>query len=273
MGELLFIGLGLYDEKDVTLRGLEEARSCDLLFTELFTSRLMGTTLERLSDLHGKEIRVLSREEVEGGDLVVEATRRGRVGFLVAGDPMAATTHVELRLRAHREDVPTRVISGVSALTSVAGVLGLQIYKFGRTITIPFRERGFEPVSPYEMLGENRSAGLHTLALLDIEDDRYMTACEGMEYFLECEAKLSREAFVPETLVCAVGRLGSPEPLLRADQVKVLLEEDLGPPLHVLVIPGKLHFMEVECLSAFAGLPEALAQHLSSEGDRPRSSE
>jgi diphthine synthase len=35
---------------------------------------------------------------------------------------------------------------------------------------------------------------------------------------------------------------------------------DFGPPLHTLVIPGKLHFMETEALVAFAGLPPELAR-------------
>ncbi|MEE9236510.1 MAG: diphthine synthase [Thermoplasmata archaeon] len=260
MGELVFIGLGLYDERDVTLKGLEEARSCDLLFAEFFTSSLVGTGPRRLSNLYGKKIKVLTREEVEEGDIMVEAAMSRRVGFLVAGDPMAATTHVELRLRAHRAGVSTRVVAGVSALTAVAGVLGLQIYKFGSITSIPFREEGFEPLSPYEVVGMNGVAGLHSLVLLDIQEERYMTAGEGIEYLLRCEAELSKGVFLPETAICVVGRLGSSQPLVRADRVGTLLEEDLGTPLHALVIPGKLHFMEVECLSEFAGLPEDLAQ-------------
>jgi diphthine synthase len=265
MGELLFIGLGLHDESDITLRGLEEARECDQLYAEFFTSRLMGTTLERLSEMYGKEVQLVSREEVEVSDLLVEAAKAGKVGLLVPGDPMAATTHVELRLRADREGVPTRVIHGVSALTAAAGVLGLQVYKFGRTVSIPFPERGYEPTSPYEGLSQNLEAGLHTLALLDIKGERCMTAREGLEYLLKCEGKLRRGVFRRDTLACAVARLGSSELKVRADRVASLLEEDLGPPLHVLVVPGRLHFMEVESLVAFAGLPEEVARTLSHE--------
>ena len=46
MGELVFIGLGLDDEKGITLRGLDEARSADLVFAELYTSALPGASLE-----------------------------------------------------------------------------------------------------------------------------------------------------------------------------------------------------------------------------------
>ncbi len=265
MGELVFIGLGLYDERDITLKGLEEARSCDELYAEFFTSNLMGTSPEHLSEMYGKEVRVLEREEVEGSDKVVEAARRAKVGFLVAGDPMSATTHVELRLRAHRAGVRTRVVSGVSALTAAAGSLGLQAYKFGRTASIPFREEGFEPLSPYETLAGNLEGGLHTLVLLDIRGRRYMTAREGLEYLLECESRLSRGVLTMDSVAAVVGRLGSAEPVVRADRVGVLMKEDLGPPLHAIIVPAKLHFMEGECMVAFAGLPEDLARSLSSE--------
>ncbi len=270
MGELIFVGLGLHDEKDVTVKGLEEARSCATLFAEFFTSRLMGTTPERLSEVYGRDVQVLTREEVEGGDLVVDAAREKKVGFLVAGDPMAATTHVELRLRAHRAGIKTRVLPGVSSLTAVAGALGLQVYKFGRTISIPFPEKGYRPWSPYQGLQQNLDANLHTLALLDIKGDRYMTASEGMEYLLRLEADRSEGVFTPETLACVVGRLGSPKAWQLAGRVRELLRTRLGPPLHVLVVPGELHFMEVECLVAFAGLPQALARTLIRGGGPSR---
>ncbi len=263
MGELVFIGLGLHDERDVTRRGLEEAQACDALFAEFFTSRLQGATPEALAALYGREVHVLAREEVEGSDRVVEAAREGRVGFLVAGDPMAATTHVELRLRAHRAGVRTRVVAGVSALTAAAGALGLQIYKFGRTASLPLPRRGFAPLSPYEVVAANRAAGLHTLLLLDLQEERYLTPAEGLAYLLEAEERAGDGAVRAETLACVVGRLGSAEPHVRADRMETLLKEDHGPPLHVLAVPGRLHFMEVACLEAFAGLPADLAEALT----------
>ncbi|MFQ5986682.1 MAG: diphthine synthase [Thermoplasmata archaeon] len=263
MGELLFIGLGLHDEWDLTVRAREEARSCDALFAEFYTSRLMGATEDRLEEILGKEIRVLGREEVEDGGMVLEAARRGKVGLLTAGDSMAATTHVDLRLRAHRLGIATRVIAGVSALTAATGALGLQHYKFGRTATLPLRETGFAPRSPYDVVVANQAAGLHTLALLDLKEDRLMTPREGLEYLLEMEDRSAQGAIGPETVACIAGSLGSSRPTLLADRVERLLKADPGPPPHVLVFLGRLHFMEVEALVAFAGLPKSTAKALS----------
>src|SRR5205814_1310903 len=73
MGELVFIGLGLHDEKGVTLRGLEDARGADVVFAELYTSTLASTSLESVERLVGKKIRILGRAEVEDGRTILDA--------------------------------------------------------------------------------------------------------------------------------------------------------------------------------------------------------
>lgn len=73
MGDLVFIGLGLHDEKGITLRGLEEARAADILFAEFYTSALLGARLESLESLIGKPVKPLSRAQVESGTEILEA--------------------------------------------------------------------------------------------------------------------------------------------------------------------------------------------------------
>ena len=43
VGSLVFIGLGLYDEKDISLKGIEEIKNSELVFAEFYTAKLMGT--------------------------------------------------------------------------------------------------------------------------------------------------------------------------------------------------------------------------------------
>src|SRR5213593_797218 len=138
MGELVFIGLGLDDERGITLRGLDEARAADMVFAEFYTSALQGASIEAVGKLIDRPIRRLSRKEVEDGQVLLAAAAKGTVAFLVPGDPMSATTHVDLRLRAEAAKIRTRIVHGVSILTAAAGALGLQAYKFGRTTTVRF---------------------------------------------------------------------------------------------------------------------------------------
>jgi diphthine synthase len=257
MGELLFVGLGLSSVQDMSLRALESLRKCDLIFAEFYTSKLIDSSLAELESAVGKPVKVLERVDVEEGEEIVEAAKDQRVAFVTAGDTMAATTHVDIRLRAMELGIRTELIHGVSIFTACASALGLQPYKFGRTITLPFTEKSFSPSSPYENILQNHKRGLHSLVLLDIRDqeDRFMSAGEGVQWLLDAEGRIGGGLMGERTIVCACARVGSPSEKLRAGVPKDMLAEDMGPPLHTLVVPGKLHFMESSALVSLAGAP------------------
>lgn len=253
-GRLAFVGLGLHDENGITVRGLREIENADEVFAEDYTSTLAAGSLDRLAAKTGKRIERLDRKAVEEGSRLLDACEAKRVVLLVAGDPMTATTHIDLRLRAIKRSIDTSIIHGASALTAVPGLLGLQQYKFGRTTTLPFPQEGYSPTSPYEVISENLSRGLHTLVLLDIdaENSRYMTAGEGLHLLMDMERRVGKGIVSDNTTVCAVARAGAPDCVVMAGRVKDLISADLGPPLHSLVVPGKMHFMEEEALDILA---------------------
>ena len=99
-GRLVFVGLGLYDETDISLKGLQEIKQCDEVFAEFYTTKLGQFDQKAFEKFIGKKIEVLSREETEKGDRIIDAATQNHVVFLTGGDPMIATTHVDLRLRA-----------------------------------------------------------------------------------------------------------------------------------------------------------------------------
>jgi len=255
---LVFIGLGLFDEKDVTLKGFEEAKKCDRVFVEFYTARLIGTSKEKLEELFGKEIKILNRKEVEDGRIILDEAKNKNIAFLTPGDPMTATTHIALRIQAKEMGIKTKIVHGVSIVSAASGLLGLQSYKFGRTTTLPFPEKDYLPESPYDIIRQNKENGLHTLILLDIKPDRLMTANEGMKVLLRIEEKRKEKIVTPDTLMCVVARAGSDDYLISADYVNNLLNKDFGTPMHSLVIPGNLHFMEAEALVKLVNAPESI---------------
>jgi len=254
---LTFIGLGLFDEKDISLKGLEEIKNCDKIFAEFYTAKLTGTDIKKIEKTIGKPVKILSRAETEKGDILLKSAEDSNIVFLTCGDPMTATTHVDLRLRAIKMGIKTKVIHGSSIVTAVPGLLGLQNYKFGRTTTLAYPEKDYFPTSPYNIIKENKVMGLHTLVLMDIQanNDRYMTANEGMKLLLKMEEKHKENIFDENSVVCIVARAGSADPVTVAGAIKDLIDRDFGPPLHTLVVPGKLHFMEIEALQLLAQLP------------------
>jgi diphthine synthase len=255
MGEIVFIGLGLFDEKDISVKGMEVARSCDILFAEFYTARLTGTSISEIQKLLGKGIETLEREKFEKGDVLIEAAKEKKVGVLVAGDPMTATTHVSLRLTAKKEGINCRIIPGASIITSAPGLCGLHIYKFGKTASLPFPKEGYSPTSPYGIIKKNLENDMHTLVLLDIDEheQRYMRAGEALKLLLKMEDERGEGVIGEDTLVCVLGGVGSEDPIVRAGYLKDLLSEDFGEGLHCFIICGKLHFMEAEALVELGG--------------------
>lgn len=260
MGKLIFIGLGLGDENGITLRGLEEAKSCNFAFMENYTSILEEGSIARLEKMIELKIQILDRNAVESTDIILEHASKAPVCFLVPGDAMSATTHVDLRLRAHALNIRTEIVGGVSAFTAIPAALGLQNYKFGRTITIPLPEPNFKPTSFYEKAFENFKQGMHTLCLLDIKQDRnkFMTANEALEVLANIEDEMKLDFLTPDRLVCVVARAGSDDCLVRAGMLEKMIVKDFGPPLHSIVIPGELHFLEAKALVELAGAPKSI---------------
>lgn len=266
MGELIFVGLGLCDEKDISLRGVEEIKEADAVFAELYTSLMPRLSVQRLEKLVGKKVSIVSRrvlEEEEGG-VILQQAKKGKTVLLVPGDPLIATTHVDLRIRAEEQGIKTRIIHGASIISAVIGLSGLQNYKYGRSVTIPFPENGFISETPYRVIGENRKMGLHTLCFLDIRADekRYMTVKDGLETLLAMEKRKRIQVIAQETLVVGIARAGSKTPIVKADYVENMTNYDFGAPPHILVFPDKLHFMEAEALITLAGAPEKIRERV-----------
>ncbi|SCV68011.1 BQ2448_132 [Microbotryum intermedium] len=165
---LYLIGLGLSDEKDVTVRGLEAIKKSERVYLEAYTS-ILGVGKERLEAFYEKEIIVADRDMVETeSDAILERANEVDVSFLVVGDPFGATTHSDLLLRAEALSIPYVVIHNASVMNAV-GAVGLALYNYGQTISIPYFTESWRPDSWLDRIRENLSLDLHTLCLLDIK--------------------------------------------------------------------------------------------------------
>ncbi|MFB6157332.1 MAG: diphthine synthase [Haloferacaceae archaeon] len=256
---LTFVGLGLYDERSVTVEGREAVAAADRAFAEFYTSRLAGTTLDRLEAFHDAAIEVRDREGVERDpEPILAAAEDGDACFLTAGDTMVSTTHVDLRLRAVERGIGTRVIHGTTAASAAAGLTGLQNYRFGKAVTLPFPwAHGGEgvPDSVVTAIEANRERGLHTLVYLDIKVDGPTDRGDGEEFMTaDAAAGLLAEGWRDGPGV-VVARAGSPDPTVAADRLSALADREFGDPLHLLVVPGDLHHLEREALETLAGAP------------------
>lgn len=247
---LYFIGLGLGNEKDITINGLEAIKKCDVAYLESYTS-ILGYTKEQLEKFCNKKIISANRNLVESDNNdIIKNAKNKNVALLVFGDPLVATTHIDLLLRARKEGIKCSVIHNASIISAV-GATGLQAYKFGRTASIPFDNENVE--APYEALSSNLNLGLHTLFLLDLapEEEKFMSVNDAIRYLLKTELRMNQEIFSEKISCVGCARIGSESQIIKYGSAKALLNKDFGKPPHCLIVPGNLHFMEIEALRMY----------------------
>ena len=180
---LFLIGLGLGSPDDITLRGLDRIRRCSTIFLEAYTAVLPGLipvvserdslvsgenngdkgpdavarTLEEKFSLRRGSVQFADREVVESKceEVLLAPARTGDVALLVVGDPFGATTHTDLQLRAREAGVSVEVVHNASVMTAI-GCCGLQLYRYGETISIVFFTETWKPDSFYDKIKANR---------------------------------------------------------------------------------------------------------------------
>lgn len=238
---LYFIGLGLNDEKDITLKGLEAIRKCESIYLESYTSKLQ-CDIKDLEELYKKKIIIADRELVEkrAEETILKDAEEKNTAFLVIGDPFGATTHTDLLLRAKEKGIKTKVINNASILNTI-GITGLELYKFGKVTSIPFDNQNVK--APYNALISNLDKGLHTLFLLDLspKEDRYLPIPDAIDYLIS-------QGVTENTKAVACSRLGSDDPEIAYGQLPKLKDVVYGKPPYCLIIPAQLHFIEEEAL-------------------------
>ena len=249
---LYMIGLGLGDKTDITVKGLEIVKGCDFIYLESYTS-LLKCSKEELEKFYGKNIILADRKTVESEaeNTILKNAKQNDVAFLVIGDVFGATTHTDLKLRAIKDQIKVVVISNASVMNAV-GITGLELYKFGKTTSIPFDNKSV--TAPYDVIKQNQSIGLHTLLLLDLKpkQDKFMTVNDAIEFLLTVGEKKKENLFTEDSFCIGCARLGQDDYKIKAGKASELLKENFGKPLHCLIVPGELHFIEEESLALYS---------------------
>lgn len=126
-------------------------------------------------------------------DQILKNAKNGIVCFLVVGDPLAATTHTDLMLRAKQQQIKIEVIHNASIMNAVASC-GLQLYQFGPAVSIPFFNEKWRPQSFYDKILFNKSHGFHTLCLLGNFQSQKNKKIIGMNVFQKTDIKVKEQS-------------------------------------------------------------------------------
>lgn len=275
---LLLVGMGMGQLEGMTQEAMHAASAADHRRYEAYTALWPKVELARLEARIGPIQRVM-RPEVEEPDELLSLAATSLVALLVVGDPLQATTHVDLQLRAMDAGVECRVFHGLSITTLVTGAVGLSNYKFGRQTTFTYPYGGWVATSPLEVVAVNWAQNLHTLALLDLDptgqgtgDQRPMTPSDAAhamrlmweklsdldvsEASMEDAAQASKHAMIERYLQQSIDKMpvvlcsdmGTPDQTMVTTTVGGLDQEE-GGRLNCLVFPASTGEIEEKALA------------------------
>jgi len=246
---LYLIGLGL-DWLDLSQKALEVLSRCDEVYLETYTS-VASYSVQKLARFLGKKIVSLDRKGVEEKKPFLKSAAIKEVALLVYGDPLTATTHIDLLQECKKKKVKCEVIHAPSVLTAVAET-GLQLYKFGKVASIPFWTQNHRPESFFDILEQNKKINAHTLFLLDLqpERDNFLTIKGAMDRLISISKQRRRSLVFNEKIKCiGCARLGTPSAKIIYGPASKVATAKYGAPPYCLIVPASLHFKEEEFLN------------------------
>jgi diphthine synthase len=250
---LLLIGLGLAT-KDLSARALEEIKDADELLLETYTAFLPDDYIVFLEKQTGKKPKLIKRRELEEEvkETVAKAKEK-KIAILIPGDPLIATTHSIILNEAKKQGIEYQVVHAPSVFSIAIGDSGLDVYKFGPTVTIPFWSDKYKPTSFIDAIGKNLQNEQHTLILLDIDqkNNRPMKLSEALEIIKMAQSATNSKILGPDMKIIVMANLGRTDKIVKyiniggADQK--LFKELEGMQLS-LIVPGQMSFAEKESL-------------------------
>tara|TARA_B110000444_G_scaffold112717_1_gene106304 strand:- start:829 stop:1647 length:819 start_codon:yes stop_codon:yes gene_type:complete len=201
---LALIGIGPGKVSSMTLEAVDLARHADVRLYEAYTALWSEEALLELEKKIGS-IRRIMRPAIEQPEDLLEMAKNQLVAVLIVGDPMQATTHIDLQLRAENAGVSVHIVHGISITTLVPGVTGVSNYKFGRSTTLTYSYGEWIATSPLEVMLQNYSQKLHTLVLFDLDpsgagtgDQRPMQAPDAADSIAKMVAKYNEMELTEE---------------------------------------------------------------------------
>ncbi|ADM26901.1 Diphthine synthase [Ignisphaera aggregans DSM 17230] len=254
---LRFIGLGLSID-NIPIGNLKKLFECQKIFIDSYTS-IWFPNIDLLVDIlvkSGKSVVVARRDDLEGSAIrrILSESRDYDICIATPGDPFIATTHSAILSEALRMGIAVEISPSSSIVNVGISMSCLQIYRFGKIVTVVRPKNGIVYEYPFDVLKLNRELNLHTLMLLeiDVENNYYMNPREAIEILLEIQRMRGEEILGKDDKIIVLEALMSSSGRIYIESVESILrrspdEYRFYP--YTIIIPARvLHPIERECL-------------------------
>jgi len=245
---LWFIGLGVSGISELSDRTISVLKDAEVVYLESFTSPISETEKEQLENICDGEFKIAKRWLVEDGNEILDNAQKRETVLISYGDPYIATTHLELKTRAIRDNIETKTIHSSSIVSSLIGEVGLHYYKIGKILTIMNDSKSM--ITPYNTIFHNLLSKAHSLILLEYNEDKsfFLSPQNAMSLLLDVENTQNGKIISPDTFVIVASRIGKNDQKIISGKISNLIKKEFGEPPHSIVIPGSLHFTESDAV-------------------------
>ncbi len=265
---LYLIGVGINEYDSLSNGSIEVLKHSNITYIDRFTGFLsdefvtkIKTLLNVAADSNQEdriEIKFVERWFVEDGREILKNSSEKTICVLIYGDPLVATTYNELVVRASKQSIPYKVIHSSSGITSLIGESGLHYYKFGKMVTM--MSDPMSSITVYDTLYNNICLGLHTLILTEYNNDGdtdlklnnnapfFLPPKKVFELLLERENELKLLNLSENSFVIVASQIGTDNSKIICGKIKSLLNYQFKSGFNSIIIPGHLHFTEIDSL-------------------------
>jgi diphthine synthase len=266
---LWLMGVGINEYDSLSIGSIEILRNSDIIYVDKFTGFLSDEFVLRIKSLSNMidnsiqenktEVQVVKRWFVEDGREMLKNAIEKNVCILIYGDPLIATTYSELIVRASKQSISYKIIHSSSGISSLIGESGLHYYKFGKMVTMMCDP--MSSITVYDTIFNNMCLGLHTLILTEYNNDEgnnysklnndepfYLSPKKVFELLLEREKELKLMNLSENSFVIVASQIGADNSKLICGKIKSLLTFQFNEGFNSIIIPGNLHFTEIDSL-------------------------
>ena len=245
---LYFIGLGISGISELSDSTLSIIKNADIVYLESFTSPISENEKEQLENISNGEFKIAKRWLVEDGNEILENAKKVKTVLISYGDPYIATTHLELKTRAIKDNIETKTIHSSSIVSSLIGEVGLHYYKVGKILTIMNDAKSM--ITPYNTIFNNLLSNAHSVILLEYNEDKsfFLAPQDALSLLLDIEKIQNRKIISSDTFLIVASRIGRDDQAIISGKISNLIKKEFGTPPHSIIIPGSLHFTELDAV-------------------------
>ncbi|MBA3749746.1 MAG: diphthine synthase [Nitrosopumilus sp.] len=266
---LYLIGVGINEYDSLSSGSIEILKHSNIVYIERFTGFLSNefivkiksllSSMDNSDEINKIEIQLVKRWFLEDGKKILENSVKKTVCILVYGDPLIATTYNELLVRASKQSIPYKIIHSSSGISSLIGESGLHYYKFGKMVTM--MSDPMSTITVYDTIYNNICLGLHTLILTEYNNDDgkndfnsnndnpfFLSPKKVFDLLMERENELKLLNLSENSFVIVACKIGTDNSKIIGGKIKSLINFQFESGPHSVIIPGVLHFTEIDSL-------------------------